>query len=153
MIQIERVAALPEAKLAEHLAESEAEGFRFVRRLIDEWHSAANRFEQPGEGFFTASLDGRLLGFCGLNRDPFAPAPDVGRIRRMYVLAEFRRLGIGRLLIKAVVAAARDHFVQLNLRTDNLAASQFYERQGFRPCAGLEHCTHSLALGYLSTGA
>lgn len=146
MIQIERVAVLPEAELADHLAESEAEGFRFVRRLIDEWRSARNRFDQPGEAFFTARVDGRLVGFCGLNRDPFASTPDVGRIRRMYLRAEFRRLGIGQLLVQAAVDAARQHFAQLSLRTDSLAASRFYERQGFLPCAGHEHRTHLLVV-------
>lgn len=150
VIQIERVALLPEAELASHLAASEAEGFRFVRRLIDEWRSAANRFDQAGEGFFTARLDGRLVGFCGLNQDPFASTSNVGRIRRFYVSAECRRLGVGQLLVQAIVDAARPHFTQLSLRTDNPAAARLYERLGFIPFTGVDHCTHLLVLEAIS---
>ncbi|HJV21831.1 MAG TPA: GNAT family N-acetyltransferase [Holophagaceae bacterium] len=128
------------------VAESEGEGFRFVRRLMDEWNSTSNRFDQPGEAFFTARVQGRLAGICGLSRDPYSLKANVGRVRRLYVRPEFRRLGIGHLLVQSVVEAARNHFASLSLRTDNPIASRFYERQGFHPQSDLESCTHFLPL-------
>jgi GNAT superfamily N-acetyltransferase len=145
-IQIERVSVLPESEWTALVTESEADGFGFVRRLRDEWCSTRNRFDQPGEAFFAARIQGELVGVCGLSRDPYSTKANVGRVRRLYVRKEFRRLGVGQLLVQAVVATARDHFTLLSLRTDNSIASRFYERQGFQPYPGLEGCTHLLSL-------
>lgn len=145
-IQIERVTNLPESELDELVSESEAEGFGFIRRLRDEWRSTGACFDQPGEAFFAARLQGRLVGVCGLSRDPYSTKTGVGRVRRLYVRREFRNLGVGQHLLQAVLEAARDHFTLLSLRTDNPTASRFYERQGFHPWPGLECCTHLLSL-------
>ncbi|MBP1773028.1 MAG: family acetyltransferase [Holophagaceae bacterium] len=145
-IQIMRTTLLLDGELDELVRESEAEGFEFVGRLRDEWNSRHNRFDQPGEVFFTARLQGRLVGICGLNRDPYSGEPGVGRVRRMYVRKEFRRFGIGRLLLSAITEVARDHFSFLSLRTDNAIATQFYERQGFQPSSRFEGGTHLLSL-------
>jgi ribosomal protein S18 acetylase RimI-like enzyme len=145
-IQIARVTTLPEFELSELVAESEAEGFGFVRRLRDEWCSTRNRFDLPGEAFFTARLQGQLVGICGLSRDPYSSMAGVGRVRRLYIRKEFRRLGIGQQLVQAVMETAHNHFTLLSLRTDNPIASRFYERQGFQPISGLESCTHLLSL-------
>ncbi|WP_243303102.1 GNAT family N-acetyltransferase [Geothrix oryzisoli] len=145
-IQIARVTTLPDSELDELVMESEAEGFGFVARLRDEWHSMRNQFNQPGEAFFTARIQGQLVGICGLSRDPYSSQAGVGRVRRLYVRKEFRRLGVGQQLIHAVVETARIHFTLLSLRTDNPIASQFYERQGFQSISRLESYTHLLSL-------
>src|SRR5437588_353346 len=49
-IVITRLAELPSGALASLVAESEQAGWRFVRRLADEWAAGANRFDRPGEG-------------------------------------------------------------------------------------------------------
>ena len=145
-IQITRATALPEFELDELVTESEAEGFGFVTRFRDEWHSTRNRFDRPGEAFFTARIQGKLVGICGLSRDPYSAQASVGRVRRLYVRKEFRRLGVGQQLIHAVIETARNHFTLLSLRTDNPVASRFYEQQGFQSISRLESCTHMLSL-------
>src|SRR5436309_11313799 len=130
-VRIERPLA---DRLAELVAESEEAGFRLVSRLVEDWESGRNRFDGPGEAFFAAVCGARVVGVCGLNADPYTAAPGVGRVRRLYVLAGFRRSGVGRQLVRAVVEAADGHFQQLRLRTEGRAAARFYEVLGFTPC-------------------
>jgi GNAT superfamily N-acetyltransferase len=144
---IERVIGPPAGALAALLAESEREGSRFVRRIVDEWAAGTNRFDRPGEALFTARLGDRLIGVCGLNVDPYAAAQNVGRVRRLYVLSAYRRLGAGRQLVLAVLAAARGRFDVVRLRTTNPAAARLYERLGFRPGPDPLDATHVLELG------
>ena len=144
---IERVTGAPAGPLDDLLVESEREGSRFVRRLFDEWAAGTNRFDRPGEALFTARLGDRLIGVCGLNVDPYAAAANVGRVRRLYVLSAYRRLGAGRQLVLAVLDAARGRFDVLRLRTTNPAAARLYETLGFRPSAETADFTHVLELG------
>jgi len=95
-VSIERITNLEAGQVAALVAESEAQGLRFVRRLADEWASGANRFDRPGEALFVARDDGRVLGVGGLNLDPYAAEATVGRVRHLYVLRAYRRLGFGR---------------------------------------------------------
>lgn len=145
-LRIERVTSLPAEELAGLVAASEAEGFGFLRRLREEWTTARERFDRPGEAFFTARTQGRLVGVCGLSRDPYAGQPDVGRVRRLYVLPAHRQHGVGRRLVETVLEAARPHFRLLSLRTDNPVAARFYEGLGFDPYPGLECTTHLRSL-------
>ncbi|WKV52665.1 hypothetical protein [Dickeya fangzhongdai] len=48
-VRIVRAGALPGA-LATLIAESQRQGFRFLRRLQEEFQSGANQFRLPGEG-------------------------------------------------------------------------------------------------------
>jgi GNAT superfamily N-acetyltransferase len=63
--------------------------------------SGTNRFNKRGEAIFAASAAGALIGVCGLNVDPYASDPRVGRVRHLYVLSGFRQLGVGRQLVEA----------------------------------------------------
>jgi GNAT superfamily N-acetyltransferase len=141
-VVIDRCADLPHDALAALVAESERAGWRFVRRLADEWAAAVNRFDRPGEALFVARAGARLVGVCGLNVDPYAADAGVGRVRHLYVLAEFRRVGVGRRLVEAVVAAAQGRFALLRLRTDSAEAATFYERLGFQRQIGAADCTY-----------
>jgi ribosomal protein S18 acetylase RimI-like enzyme len=140
-VLINRLTSLPLDLLAPLLAESEQSGFRFLRRLADEWTRGNNRFDRPGEALFAAWIDGQLGGICGLNIDPHASDDRVGRVRRLYVLAAYRRLGIGRRLVEAVVCAASGRFTSLRLRTETSSAAALYERLGFHRVE-LPDCTH-----------
>ena len=144
-LQIERVTEAPPRLFDALLAESESAGYHFVRRLADEWASGANRFDRSGEALFAARIDGRLVGACGLNVDPYTRAARVGRVRHLYVLAAYRRLGVGRQLVERVLDAARGRFERLRLSTQNPAAAQLYERLGFERRAADDH-THLLEL-------
>lgn len=151
--RIERLNCPPADCLGALIAESEAHGLRFVRRLADEWTSGATRFDRPGETLLVAAVDGRTVGVCGLNIDPYAARPDIGRVRHLYVLLESRRLGVGRQLVTAVVEAARGRFERLRLRTENPAAARFYEQLGFRPVLDVADCTHVMELAPGSPGS
>ena len=111
-----RVAELSRDRLSALLAEGEASGYRFLRRLIDEWEGGVSRFSRTGEALFAAGTGGRLVGVCGLSIDPYLDDPRVGRVRNVYVLAEHRRRGVGRRLVEAAIASAAGHFDLLRLR-------------------------------------
>jgi GNAT superfamily N-acetyltransferase len=143
---IEKVFALSCEELTELVDESVAAGFAMVQRLVAEWDSGANCFDGPGESLFLARRAGRVLGVCGLNIDPYAARPDVGRVRHLYVLADHRRQGIGRVLVGRVVAVARQSFVTLTLRTNTPTAAAFYVAIGFTPTSTLPSSTHYLDL-------
>lgn len=145
-MRIERLNELPTEALGPLVADSEQAGLRFVRRLLDEWASGRNRFDRPGEALFGAVVDGPMVGVCGLNVDPYTAEPGVGRVRHLYVLSAYRKLGVGQRLVAEVVVAAQGTFGTLRLRTENQAAARLYERMGFRRCADLADCTHLMEL-------
>ena len=133
---------LTSSSIADLLRESESAGARMVRRLVNDWDSGANRFDRPGEILLGAWAEGRLVGVCGLNVDPYAGSERTGRLRHLYVLAAFRRRGIGRQLVFEVMETARARFDDLRLRTNSPSAERLYETLGFRPCPGASDATH-----------
>jgi GNAT superfamily N-acetyltransferase len=145
-VLVERVTELSGDRVGPLVAESETAGLGFVRRLAEEWTGGENRFDRPGEALFEASIEGRLIGLCGLNIDPYTAEPRVGRVRHLYVLSAHRQRGIGRQLVEAVIGAARGPFDRLRLRTGNPAAARLYEGLGFHRSIGAGDCTHHLEL-------
>jgi len=143
---IETLHELPPDRVRDLLADSEADGSRIVRRLVDEWADGTNRFDRPGEALFGAWAGGRLVGVCGLNVDPYAGDDRVGRARHLYVLTQSRRLGVGRQLMTRVIDSARGRFDFLRLRTNSEAAARLYEAMGFRRVGGAGELTHVLEL-------
>ena len=144
MTKIARITDLELDTLHELRAESSREGFKFMERLCAEWVSGANRFNAPGEALFIALANGRAAGICGLNCDPYAGDPRIGRVRRLYVAPAHRRHGVGQALLETVVAHARGHFSRLRVRTE--AAGEFYTAYGFRRIATEPETTHILEL-------
>jgi GNAT superfamily N-acetyltransferase len=143
-MNITRLNDLALDRFAEMLAESEASGYRFLRRVVDEWESGANRFSRPGEALLVAEMSGRWVGVCGLSIDPYLEDRRVGRIRNVYVLAEYRRNGVGRRLVEEAVNRARGQFDKLRLRGEEEGPARLYESLGFRRCRGIPSCTHIL---------
>ncbi len=141
---IARLDDLPFDRFADMLAESEAFGYQFLRRVVDEWESGVNRFARPGEALLVAVSNGRWVGVCGLSIDPYLEDPRVGRVRNVYVLADCRRTGIGRRLVEEAIARARGDFDNLRLRGEEEGPARLYESLGFRPCPGVPNCTHIL---------
>jgi GNAT superfamily N-acetyltransferase len=131
------------AVLADLAADAEADGWRMVSRLIAEWADGGNRFAAPGErAYMAVSIDGRPVAVGGLNVDPFANDPTVGRIRRLYVARARRRGGVASALMKKLSDDAAEHFRMLHLRTSSPEASAFYEAIGFMRVVGDPNCTH-----------
>ena len=147
MITIERIApSLPGFDALR--AEACAEGYNFLDTLMREWETGANRFDAPGEtllGRFEGGkfVEAHFVAIGGLNRDPFAEQPEIGRLRRIYVRAAWRGKGIGAMLVTALVMQARGHFRCVRLRAENPAAARLYERMGFLPIVNPD-ATHIL---------
>lgn len=131
-VVVEPVAELAMISIAPLLIESEREGRFFLRRLAEEWSSGANRFQRPGERLYLAHFGNTVIGLCGLNIDPYAADPTVGRVRRLFVTSEHRGKRIGSRLVRSVVTAAHGKFRLLRVRTENPIADALYERLGFQ---------------------
>lgn len=128
------------------VAESGREGFRFLARLRREHEAGEQRFDGPGEVLLGVHAGDAVAAVGGVTADPYEPGPRAGRIRHVYVARGHRRRGIGRMLVRALIAAARPHFDALTLRTDTPGAARFYEALGFAPVPGSPHHTHRLRL-------
>jgi GNAT superfamily N-acetyltransferase len=126
--------------------ESLSQGFRFVERLIREYRSGLNCFDQPGEVLLTASIQGAVVGIGGLNRDPYFNDPKVGRLRHLYVESVWRKHGLGRLLVAHLIREANQHYYLLTLQTDTPTADAFYQKLGFKTYPSWEYTTHHLQL-------
>lgn len=111
--------------------QSEQEGFRHLRRLVNEYEAGENTFSQKGEGLYFAKEDEQIIGVIGLNQDPFSDH-STGRIRRLYVHPAYRHLGIGKQLVQKVTSEAKKFYNILVLHTDTEQASQFYLALGFK---------------------
>lgn len=130
-ITVRRIDRLSEEEIERLVEASLEEGYRHIKRLTDDYREGKNRFDKPGEALFGAFRGKEWVGICGLNQDPYTEGDAIGRIRRMYVLPEYRRYGIGRLLMRAVLGEAEMHFHAVALRTDNPVADRFYRSLGF----------------------
>lgn len=146
-IEIDRISEIRPGSINHLVEESVSQGFRFVERLIQEYCSGLNCFDKPGEVLLAASVQGRVVGIGGLNRDPYFRDPHVGRLRHLYVGSAWRRCGIGHLLVTQLILEANRHYQLLTLRTDTQAADLFYQKRGFKTYPKWEHTTHHFQLG------
>lgn len=136
----------PETEAFAALAEeSRREGYWMLVRLLEGWRDGRNRFSRRGESLLGAWRRGRLAGVCGLNVDPYVEKRREGRVRHLYVNADDRRNGVGRLLVEAVVDKAKRYFPVLNVRAP-AEAFPFYEALGFLRVEGEEFFTHCMEL-------
>lgn len=122
--------------------EARSQGQHMVERLQQEWRDETNCFQQAGESVLIAIQDERIVGVCGLNRDPYCVRDDAGRVRRLYVSADYRRQGIGRRLVETLQQRCVGVFTQLRLRTHSPEADVFYQALGFQRVNGDPCCTH-----------
>ena len=148
-ICIQRVVNLPMDIHQELSIASSREGFPSINWLIDEWTNGKNTFSLPGESFYEARVNGRLVGVCGLNLDPYGTDLSLGRLRRLYVLPELRRKGVGRLLVSRVLKDAHGHFKVVRLMTLDNHSALFFEALGFSKVIGEERVSHTIQLNPL----
>lgn len=107
------------------------------RRLIYRWRSHLDRREEDLDEEVVVALHGReLVGFAAVGSCREAFAPWDAEISMVYVLKEFRGVGIGRGLMKA----AADHCIRRGMFSgglwvlrDNGAGRDFYEALGGEP--------------------
>jgi GNAT superfamily N-acetyltransferase len=132
MIPIQRI-QLPAPGIKQLHTEAREEGYDFIETLIDEWTTGANRFEAPGEILYGHLDHGLLVAVGGLTIDPFEAQLNTGRIRRVYVRSTWRKKGIGRALVFALIEHAEKNFRCVRLRAENADAARLYESMGFVP--------------------
>ena len=137
---------LPLADIQPLVVESRAQNHHFVNRLVNQYVDGSNRFDQPGEALYAAYVGDQMVGVGGLNVDPYIDDSGAGRVRHLYVLADWRGRGVGRRLMQQIVDEARRHFSVLTLRTFNPDAARFYVAIGFEAVSNVESVTHRLVL-------
>ena len=142
---VQQVYDLPEDILELSRAAAE-EDFKPIRWLIDEWDNESNRFSLPGEALYEVRAGKRLVGICGLNRDPFRKGEKLGRLRRLYIHPEFRRKGIGRQLVMKATGDATNEFEAIRLMTLDDESAKFFEAVGFHRVEGEERVSHSISV-------
>lgn len=97
----------------------------------DPWNRASfeSELENDAAHWFVAMSDGKIAGYMG-----FYAAADEGDISNIAVGKDFRRLGIGALLMEYVLAYADKNgirFMALEVRESNAPAIGLYEKYGF----------------------
>ena len=83
---------------------------------------------------FGAFVADQLVGTVMFSLSASPKMTHRGQLGGVYVIPEFRRYGIGRLLVDAALAYAVQHVEQVHLCvvTDNVAAYDVYRRAGFQ---------------------
>lgn len=130
--EVKQIQNLFYADLTLLVEESKEEGFRFLERLVNDYKNGTNNFNKPGESLWGAfNKEGTLIAIGGLNIDPFSNEQKIGRLRRFYVSRDYRRSGLGRLLLKNIICEAKNYYKVLILHTDTKQADKFYTSLGF----------------------
>ncbi|PQZ57973.1 GNAT family N-acetyltransferase [Bacillus sp. MYb209] len=115
-----------------HLVEeSKEERFNFLIKLINEYESKRNTFSKTGECLYGIFRGETLIGIGGLNQDPYTKDKKIGRLRRFYIARDYRRKGLGRLLLGRILSDAKTYFTIVVLHTDTEQGDQFYTSSGF----------------------
>jgi RimJ/RimL family protein N-acetyltransferase len=102
------------------------------KQPIEKWEV---RLEGEHTMFWGAFEGEQLCGMVGLERETRAKNRHKGAVIGMYVSQEYFGTGMGRALIDAVLAHAREQGLELLVLTvteGNTVATNFYEAAGFR---------------------
>lgn len=141
-MQIFMITDLPEGFNALML-DAEEHGHTFLSKMKAEWNSGKNRFSQQREALFSLKEEGgQIIGIGGLNIDPYANNPAVGRLRHVYIFAKYQRSGYGKLLVQKIIEQAHLSFELLRLRTRNPYAIKLYKSLGFEEDTSINDPTH-----------
>lgn len=145
-IDLRKITDLKSVDVSKLVEESEAEGYRFLRRLVNQYEDSTNTFDKEGEVLYGVWDHDQLVAIGGLNRDPYSTKEGVGRLRRFYISQNARRQGIGTKLLKEILNYGRGHFKEIVVRTDSSMADAFYRANGFSADLGLPEATHGIRL-------
>ena len=93
--------------------------------------SFAEEMENKIAVYFVAADEDNVIGYCG-----FWQASDEGDITNIAVLPEYRRKGIGGMLVERLIAEANNMelvLLTLEVRKSNVPAQALYKKYGFVP--------------------
>lgn len=146
-MNIKAIDDLRKVDVTKLVEESEAEGYRFLRRLADQYEDGTNTFNKAGEVLYGVwDPSGELVAIGGLNRDPYSDKSGIGRLRRFYISEHARRQGVGTKLLQEILNHGKGHFSEIVVRTDSSAADAFYRANGFSADLGKPEATHRIVL-------
>ena len=111
--------------------ESKEEGFNFLIKLKSEYENKTNTFNKTGECLYGIFQGEKLIGIGGLNEDLYSENNKIGRLRRFYISKDYRRIGLGNLLLKQLLSHAEKYFKVVVLHTDTKQGDAFYIANGF----------------------
>jgi GNAT superfamily N-acetyltransferase len=138
---------LNDVNVSKLVEESEAEGYRFLKRLVKQYEDGTNTFNKAGEVLYGVwDPSGELVAIGGLNRDPYSDKSGIGRLRRFYISEHARRQGVGTKLLNEILAYGKGHFSEIVVRTDSSIADAFYRANGFSADLGMPDVTHHIVL-------
>lgn len=145
--RVQQVTNLIDVDLTHLVNESKKQGFRFLERLVDDYKNGTNTFNRPGEALYGVFDKMSVpIAIGGLNIDHFSNQQKVGRLRRFYVSKNFRRMGLGSLLLERIILDAVNNYHIIVLHTDTKEADRFYTAFGFSKDNTYPKSTHSLNL-------
>lgn len=111
-----------------------------AHRSESEWASRLARgVESSWDLPMVAEMNGEPCGLAWARVDE--NAPEIAHLYQMWVAPTWRRQGVGRALLDAVVAWAQRagaHTLELNVTSGNGEAIRLYERVGFSPFGELK---------------
>lgn len=96
--------------------------------------SLPGEYGEPRGALLLALVDGEVAGCCGLRALDSAGYPNASEMKRLYVRKAFRRFGLGRQLVEAMLDTARMagyHSVLLDTLDDMESARALYAELGF----------------------
>lgn len=91
-------------------------------------------YAQPRGALLTAFVNDSLAGCCAMRPLDNVDYPNACEMKRLFVRPQFRKLGIGRLLVEAILDAARQAgygSVLLDTLSDMETARALYHELGF----------------------
>lgn len=124
--------------------EAAAEGYRFVEGILEEWDAGRYAGADERNTLLAIYREGVLAAIGAVTPDPYDPAPDLLRIRHVYVRPGNRREGVGRALASALIQQGLALASRLSLNAADAGASAFWEAMGFRPDRGGTRRSHLL---------
>jgi len=142
--KIKKISNLKIQSLKNLADEAKNEGYNYVRKTMDEWLQGINQFSKQSEVLWGVFDSEKCIAIGGLNIDPFADEPAIGRVRRIYVSKKYRQKGIATYLLKKIIEQSKPFFSTLRLSTNNQNAAELYESMGFIKAEGVKQ-THILS--------